>query len=50
MPTTDGRHLILSRYSQPEKGLQLLLDQLKLALPPVFTKLIAESRRGLLIT
>jgi hypothetical protein len=28
-----GRHLILSRYTQPEKDLQLLLDQLKLSLP-----------------
>ena len=33
LPTTDGRHLILSRYTQPEKDLQLLLDQLKLTLP-----------------
>ena len=33
LPTTDGRHLILSRYTQPEKDLQLLLDQLKLSLP-----------------
>jgi hypothetical protein len=33
LPITDGRHLILSRYTQPEKDLQLLLDQLKLTLP-----------------
>ena len=33
LPTTDGRHLILSRYTQPEKDLQLLLSQLKLVLP-----------------
>jgi hypothetical protein len=33
LPTTDGRHLILPRYTQPEKDLQLLLDQLKLTLP-----------------
>ncbi len=33
LPTTDGRHLILSRYTQPEKDLQLLLGQLKLSLP-----------------
>jgi hypothetical protein len=32
-PTTDGRQLVLSRYTQPEKDLQLLLDQLKLLLP-----------------
>jgi hypothetical protein len=33
LPITDGRHLILSRYTQPGKDLQLLLDQLKLTLP-----------------
>ena len=33
LPTTDGRQLILSRYTQPEKDLQLLLSQLKLILP-----------------
>jgi transposase len=33
LPTTDGRNLILSRYTQPEKELQLLLHQLSLTLP-----------------
>lgn len=33
LPTTDGRHLVLPRYTQPEKDLQLLLNQLKLVLP-----------------
>ena len=33
LPTTDGRNLILPRYTQPEKDLQLLLHQLKLTLP-----------------
>ena len=33
LPTTDGRHVILSRYTQPEKELRLLLHQLKLTLP-----------------
>ena len=33
LPTTDGRNLILSRYTQPEKELQLLLHQLNLTLP-----------------
>jgi len=33
LPTTDGRHVILSRYTQPERELQLLLDQMKLTLP-----------------
>ena len=33
LPTSDGRTLILSRYTQPESDLQLLLTQLKLRLP-----------------
>lgn len=33
LPTTDNRHVILSRYTQPEKELQVLLDQMKLSLP-----------------
>ena len=33
LPTTDGRHLILSRYTQPEPEHRLLLDQLGLKLP-----------------
>ena len=33
LPTTDGRYLILPRYTQPEKDLQLLLNRLKLELP-----------------
>lgn len=34
VPTTDGRELILTRYTEPERELQLLLEKLKLALPP----------------
>jgi len=33
LPTTDGREVILSRYTQPEKDLQLLLHELKMQLP-----------------
>jgi hypothetical protein len=33
VPTTDGRVLILPRYTQPEFDQQLLLSQLKLSLP-----------------
>ncbi|HEX4900117.1 MAG TPA: IS1634 family transposase [Pyrinomonadaceae bacterium] len=33
-PTTDGRTLILSRYTEPDTEHKLLLEQLKLALPP----------------
>ena len=33
VPTTDGRELVMSRTTQPEPELQLLLDKLKLQLP-----------------
>ena len=33
LPTTDGRELMLTRTTQPEPELQLLLDKLKLQLP-----------------
>ncbi|MBI5416837.1 hypothetical protein HZA55_02640 [Candidatus Poribacteria bacterium] len=33
LPTTDGRKIILSRYTQPEKDQKILLDQMKLELP-----------------
>lgn len=33
LPTTDGRHLVLSRYTQPDKDQRLLLQEMKLALP-----------------
>ena len=33
LPTTDGRHLVLPRYTQPERDHQLLIDQLQLKLP-----------------
>jgi hypothetical protein len=32
--TTDGRTLILSRYTEPDTDHKLLLEQLKLTLPP----------------
>lgn len=32
-PTTDGREILLARYTHPEKELQLLLHQLNLTLP-----------------
>jgi hypothetical protein len=34
LPTTDGRELLLVRYTQPEPELRLLIQQLKLQLPP----------------
>lgn len=33
-PTTDGRTLILSRYTEPNTDHKILLEQLKLTLPP----------------
>ena len=33
LPTTDGRELILSRYTEPERELALLLERLELTLP-----------------
>jgi hypothetical protein len=34
LPTTDGCELLLTRYTQPEPELRLLIQQLKLDLPP----------------
>jgi len=33
VPTTDGREVILTRYTQPEPDQRLILDKLKLHLP-----------------
>ncbi len=33
LPTTDGRELLLTRYTEPEPDLSLLLNKLKLELP-----------------
>jgi transposase len=33
LPTTDGRHVVLPRYTQPENELKVLLHELKLTLP-----------------
>ena len=34
LPTSDGREVVLTRYTQPERDLELLLRSLKLELPP----------------
>ena len=34
LPTTDGSELVMTRYTQPEPELQLLIQQLRLRLPP----------------
>ncbi len=33
VPTTDGRHLVLSRQTQPDQDQKLLLQEMKLELP-----------------
>ena len=33
IPTTDGRELVMSRYTQPEAEHRMLLDQLRMTLP-----------------
>jgi hypothetical protein len=43
LPTTDGRELLLTRYTQPEPELRLLIQQLKLQLPPQPTPRIATA-------
>jgi transposase len=45
LPTTDGRTLILSRYTQPEADHQILLQQLKLRLPPQPPPRISAGRK-----
>jgi transposase len=34
LPTSDGREVVLTRYTQPEPELEMLLRRLKLELPP----------------
>jgi hypothetical protein len=33
LPTTDGREVVLSRYTDPDAAVALLLQQLRLTLP-----------------
>jgi hypothetical protein len=33
IPTTDGRELVLTRYTEPEREIKLLLERLDLELP-----------------
>ena len=44
VPTTDGRELSLTRYTQPESDLQLLLERLKLILPAQPTPKITAAQ------
>ena len=53
LPTTDGRELTLSRYTQPEPEHRMLLDQLRLSLPsqppPRITAAQARARTADLV-
>lgn len=51
VPTTDGRELVLSRYTQPEADHHMLLDLLGLKLPEqpppkITAKLVTQPRRA----
>lgn len=46
LPTTDGRHLKLSRYTQPEKEHNILLNRLNLYLPPQSPPQITSKAGG----
>ena len=46
LPTTDGREIILTPHTHPEKELQLLLDPLKLTHPPQAPPRITAQKRA----
>jgi Transposase DDE domain len=46
IPTSDGRELVLTRYTEPQDELKLMLDKLRLQLPPQPPpKITAETAR-----
>ena len=50
LPTTDGREILLTRYTHPDPELQLLIDRLKLRLPPqppprITTSAVTQANR-----
>lgn len=48
LPTTDGRHIVMSRYTQTEKDVSLLLAQWGLSLPEQLPpKIYASGQIGL---
>jgi len=53
LPTTDQRTVVLSRYTQPEADVRLLLQQLKLELPPQpppkITKSTVDETTGIVV-
>ena len=46
LPTTDGRHIVMSRYTQPDKDVALLLAQLGLVLPEQAPPKVYASGQG----
>jgi transposase len=44
IPTTDGRELLLTRYTEPEPELALLIDKLKFVLPAQLSPKISPSQ------
>jgi transposase len=46
IPTTDGREVVLTRYTQPERELQLLWHKLKLELPAQPPPKISADPKG----
>ena len=44
IPTTDGRELLLTRYTEPEPELALLIDKLKFVLPAQPSPKISPSQ------
>jgi transposase len=44
IPTTDARELVLTRYTEPERELKLLLERLKLELPAQPPPKITETQ------
>jgi hypothetical protein len=45
VPTSDGRWLMMSRYTQPDKAVELLLGQLKMRLPEQGPPRLSAERR-----
>ncbi|MEI7900494.1 MAG: IS1634 family transposase, partial [bacterium] len=48
LPTTDGRHIVLSRYTQPDHDVAVVLAQLKLQLPPQPPPKIYSTDKGVM--
>lgn len=45
LPTTDGKHIVMSRYTQPEDEVALLLARLQMSLPEQSAPKVCGSSR-----